>query len=102
MTTYKILTIPELKQRMQQGDELQIIDIRDPASFEQGHITGAQRVGNDNIAQFMAEADLDAPLVVVCYHGISSQGAAEYLHQQGFDDIYSLEGGYTAWAATHG
>ncbi|MCH1920332.1 thiosulfate sulfurtransferase GlpE [Shewanella sp. A3A] len=102
MSTYKILNISELQQRLQQGDELQIIDIRDPASFEQGHIAGSMRVGNDNIAQFMTEADLDAPLVVVCYHGISSQGAAEYLHQQGFDDIYSLEGGYTAWAAANG
>ncbi|WP_417762483.1 thiosulfate sulfurtransferase GlpE [Shewanella sp.] len=102
MSTYKILNITELKQRLQQDDALQVIDIRDPASFEQGHIAGSTRVGNDNIAQFMAAADLDAPLVVVCYHGISSQGAAEYLHQQGFDDIYSLEGGYTAWAAAHG
>ncbi|QSX33633.1 thiosulfate sulfurtransferase GlpE [Shewanella avicenniae] len=101
MSTYKILNIAELKQRMQQGERLQIIDIRDSGSFEQAHIAGAQRVGNDNISQFMAQADLDAPLVVVCYHGISSQSAAEYLHQHGFEDVYSLAGGYTAWAAAN-
>jgi thiosulfate sulfurtransferase len=35
---------------------------------------------------------------VVCYHGISSQGAANYLIGQDFEDVYSLVGGFTDWA----
>lgn len=44
---------------------------------------------------------MDSPLVVVCYHGISSQNAAQYLHEQGFDDVYSLDGGFQAWREAH-
>ncbi len=33
----------------------------------------------------------------MCYHGISSQGAAQYLINQGFDAVYSVDGGFEAW-----
>ncbi len=74
-----------------------LIDIRDQASFLAGHITGALHVGNHNVESFMANADRNLPLVVCCYHGNSSQGAADYFNQQGFEEAYSLDGGYTAW-----
>jgi len=77
-----------------------LIDIRDQASFMAGHITGALHIGNHNVESFMAEADRDLPLVVCCYHGNSSQGAADYFNQQGFGKTYSLDGGYTAWPAS--
>ncbi|MDF0533501.1 thiosulfate sulfurtransferase GlpE [Shewanella yunxiaonensis] len=96
MSAFQIISATKLKQMQQQAD-VQIVDIRDAGSFEKGHIPGAIRLGNDNLATFMAQADMEKPLVVVCYHGISSQSAAEYLHQQGFDDVYSLEGGFAAW-----
>ncbi|MFQ6372843.1 thiosulfate sulfurtransferase GlpE [Shewanella sp. YIC-542] len=96
MTTYQIISATGLKQLQQQA-EVQIVDIRDPASFEKGHIPGAVQLGNHNLTTFIAQADMDKPLVVVCYHGISSQSAAEYLHQQGFDEVYSLDGGFAAW-----
>ncbi|EGH30312.1 thiosulfate sulfurtransferase, partial [Pseudomonas syringae pv. japonica str. M301072] len=46
------------------------------------------------ISDFIREADLDKPLVVVCYHGNSSQSAAAYLVGQGFSDVYSVDGGF--------
>jgi rhodanese-related sulfurtransferase len=45
--------------------------------------------------------DLDAPLIVSCYHGNSSQGAAAYLVGQGFSEVYSLDGGFELWHATY-
>lgn len=74
-----------------------LIDIRDKASFLAGHIVGALHIDNQNVEPFMAEADRSLPLVVCCYHGNSSQGAADYFNQQGFEKTYSLDGGYTAW-----
>jgi thiosulfate sulfurtransferase len=35
---------------------------------------------------------------VVCYHGHSSQGAAQFMLQQGFAEVYSMDGGFTEWA----
>ncbi|MDE0931482.1 MAG: rhodanese-like domain-containing protein, partial [Halioglobus sp.] len=42
-------------------------------------------------------ADRDQPLLIYCYHGNSSQGAADYFFNQGFEDVYSMDGGYEAW-----
>lgn len=79
------------------SSSITIVDIRDPASFAQGHIEGATQITNDNIDQFIAGADLDKPLVVCCYHGNSSQGAADYFNSRGFKVSYSLDGGYERW-----
>ena len=43
----------------------------------------------------------DAPLIVACYHGNSSQSAAAYLAHQGFSEVYSLDGGFELWRATY-
>ncbi len=78
-------------------DGAQLADIRDPQSYQQGHIPGAVRLDNDNLPQFVAAADKQAALVVCCYHGNSSQPAAAYLASLGFDAVYSLDGGFELW-----
>ncbi|WP_372831296.1 thiosulfate sulfurtransferase GlpE [Pontibacterium sp.] len=74
-----------------------VADIRDQQSFVAGHMPNAVNVNNDNLHQFMQDADMDKPLLVCCYHGISSQSAAQFLVQQGFDEVYSVNGGFEAW-----
>lgn len=78
-----------------------VVDIRDPNSFKSGHIPGAIELTNETLPDFMREADLDAPVVVCCYHGHSSQQAAQYLISQDFTDVYSLDGGFTQWQLEH-
>lgn len=80
-----------------EDDATTIADIRDPQSYQAGHITGAQRVDNDNLADFIAATPKNAPLIVCCYHGNSSQSAADYFFQQGYSEVYSLDGGYEMW-----
>lgn len=103
---FKVLTIPDFKLMLNSLEAqvdlpvpVQVIDIRDQASFEAGHIEDAQNVGEHNIDGFIAQADMDSPLVICCYSGMMSQNAANYFCEQGFDSVYSLEGGYTAWQA---
>jgi len=74
-----------------------IVDIRDPHSYASLHVAGAQRVDNQNIHDFIAAADLDAPLLVFCYHGHSSQSAASFFAGQGFSQVYSVDGGFENW-----
>lgn len=80
----------------QQG-QAAFVDIRDERSFALGHIPGSVRLTNSNLAQFIAGLEDQQPVVVVCYHGNSSQGAAQYLAEQGVEPVSSLDGGFTAW-----
>ena len=79
------------------ADGAVMVDIRDPESFASGHAKGAIHLDNHSLAEFIAQADLDAPTIVVCYHGHSSQSAAAYLHSQDFSDLYSMDGGFEEW-----
>jgi len=74
-----------------------VVDIRDENSFVSGHIADSLHLTNESLADFLREADPDAPVVVCCYHGISSQQAAQFLISQDFTDVYSLDGGFTQW-----
>ena len=78
-----------------------VVDIRDPQAFAAGHISGATHLDNHSVAEFIRNADLDAPTLVVCYHGNSSQSAAAYLAHQGFSEVYSLDGGFELWRSLY-
>lgn len=91
---------PEQAQALRETGAV-VVDIRDSQSFAAGHISDSQHLDNYSLADFIAKADLDAPLIVTCYHGNSSQGAAAYLVGQGFSDVYSLDGGFELWRATY-
>lgn len=101
MSDFKHLSINQLIQMSEASTDLQIVDIRDNASFEKNNIPQSLNLNNENLAHFIGEANMDLPLIVVCYHGMSSQNAAQYLHQQGFDQVYSLDGGFEAWHQAH-
>ncbi|MDY7219253.1 thiosulfate sulfurtransferase GlpE [Denitrificimonas sp. JX-1] len=95
MEAFKRINVEQAKQLCDEGAVM--VDIRDPESFAIAHPTGAIHLDNHSLAQFIAQADLDAPTIVICYHGHSSQSAAAYLHSQDFTKLYSMDGGFEAW-----
>lgn len=99
MTEFKRIPPAQAHSLREQGAVL--VDVRDPQTFASLHIPGSQHLDNHSIADFIAKADLDAPLVVVCYHGNSSQSAAAYLVGQGFAEVYSMDGGFELWRNTY-
>ena len=76
-----------------------VVDIRDEESFKAGHITNATPLDNSAVQGFINDADQDIPLIVCCYHGNMSQSAGAFLAERGFEQVYSLDGGYAEWAA---
>lgn len=74
-----------------------MVDIRDEQSFAAGHIPGSVHLTNGSLHGFMNDTDFSHPVIVTCYHGISSQQAAQFLIHQGFDEVYSMDGGFEAW-----
>lgn len=93
---FKRITPQDFKQLAMQAS-CTLLDIRDPRSFNQGHIDDAIHIEQINVEQFVDEQPKDKPLVICCYHGISSQSAAAYFAEKGFTDVYSLDGGYEGW-----
>ncbi|MHC6223646.1 thiosulfate sulfurtransferase GlpE [Pseudomonas sp. X10] len=91
---------PEQAQALREQGAV-VVDIRDPQAYAAGHISGAKHLDNHSVAEFIRNADLDAPTLVVCYHGNSSQSAAAYLVSQGFSDVYSIDGGFELWRSTY-
>ena len=80
-----------------ENDNAVVVDIRDPASYQSGHIRGAQHLDNQTVEEFVSGTNRDRPVIVCCYHGNASQGAARFLAEQGFTRAYSLKGGFHAW-----
>ena len=91
---------PEQAQALREQGAV-VVDIRDVQAYAAGHIIGARHLDNHSVADFIRGADLDAPTLVVCYHGNSSQSAAAYLVAQGFSDVYSIDGGFELWRSTY-
>lgn len=79
----------------------QFVDIRNESDYEQGHIPTSLLLGQHNLQEFIQSANLDKPVIVTCYHGISSQSAAQILVEKGFEDVYSLDGGMEGWKQSY-
>ncbi len=95
-SSFKHMSVSTLREVLTDKSHV-VVDIRDANSFASGRITGSLHLTNESLADFLREADLDAPVVVCCYHGISSQQAAQFLISQDFTDVYSLDGGFAQW-----
>ncbi|GEM76871.1 thiosulfate sulfurtransferase GlpE [Vibrio sagamiensis] len=84
-------------QALLEQSEAVLVDIRDPQSFAVAHAKSAFHLTNDSLVSFINDIEFEQSILVMCYHGISSQGAAQYLINQGFEHVYSVDGGFEAW-----
>ncbi|WP_413113092.1 thiosulfate sulfurtransferase GlpE [Thaumasiovibrio sp. DFM-14] len=96
MEHFQQINVVDARQLQQQLGAV-LVDIRDAQSFLHAHAVSAFHLTNDTLVTLMQDVDFDTPIMVMCYHGISSQGAAQYLFNQGFEAVYSIEGGFDAW-----
>ena len=96
MGEFKQINVEEA-QKLIQSQEVTIVDVRDPAAYQAAHIEGAVAVDDQNIDDFLAKTPKDKPLICYCYHGFSSQNAAQFFSENGFADVYSVEGGFEEW-----
>jgi rhodanese-related sulfurtransferase len=91
----------ELKERLDRGEDIQIVDIRQPDSFAEGHIPGATNIPFDRFAQEIDDHDWGEEVVVVCPMGESSLQAARLLESYEAVDkdarVANLAGGYREW-----
>jgi thiosulfate sulfurtransferase len=96
--TFQQLSVDDLKVLMATDTPLTVFDTRDPAAYAAGHIAQAQALNNNTLQELLAATPTSNTVVVCCYHGISSRAVAGWLAEQGYEHVYSLIGGYSAWS----
>lgn len=104
----QIITPMALLKKLQAKEDFLLIDVREHAEYEAGHIAGARLVPRGIIEAAADPAyskhlpDLaaarDRPVVLYCATGGRSAMAAAVLQMMGFRQVLSLDGGYTRWA----
>ena len=100
MEQFVVISVEQAQQKLQQSG-VALVDIRDPQSYAAGHAQGAFHLTNETLQNLMQNNEFDTPVMVMCYHGNSSRGAAQYLLHQGFEEVYSIDGGFEAWARAY-
>ena len=93
---YKRISIDEAKSLIDAGAAT-VGDVRAVDAYHAGHIANAIHVHQETMDVFLSQAHKDKPLIFYCYHGNSSQGAANYFAELGYNEVYSVDGGYEAW-----
>ncbi|MGB3549516.1 MAG: rhodanese-like domain-containing protein [Candidatus Binatus sp.] len=89
-----------LKVRLDRGDRVFILDVREPAEIAVAPFPGASHIPMGDIPSRLTELDPDRETVVVCHHGIRSAQVAMYLARMGFERVLNLSGGIDAWSET--
>jgi adenylyltransferase/sulfurtransferase len=96
------LTPEQLKQRLDTGEPLQLIDVREPYEWSICNLQpyGARLISLADLSDRMSELDRETDLVLYCRSGKRSEGAARHLRAHGFTRVWSLRGGINGWASS--
>jgi adenylyltransferase/sulfurtransferase len=93
------ITATELKRRLDRGDDLQVIDVREPHEYEIARLPGTTLIPLAQVVVRMNEIDPSRETIMHCKGGVRSAKAIEALRQAGFaGSLVNLKGGITAWS----
>lgn len=93
------ITAKELKDRMGRGEDIQLIDVREPYEYDYARIPGAKLIPLGQVLSRMEEIDPSKETIVHCKAGGRSAHAIAAMRQAGYEGkLYNLKGGITAWA----
>ena len=92
------ISVNELKRRIDAGEDLFILDVREPFEYQIANI-GGKLIPQGEVPQRLAEIDRDREIIVHCKSGGRSQRIAEFLKQSGYPDVANLAGGILAWSS---
>lgn len=96
-TSMTDISVEELKQRLDRGDNLFVLDVREPHEYQICNL-GGHLIPLNDLPKRVSELDPSKEIVVHCKMGGRSAKAADFLRQSGFTKVHNLAGGITAWA----
>jgi molybdopterin/thiamine biosynthesis adenylyltransferase/rhodanese-related sulfurtransferase len=91
------LSVTDLKRRIDAGEDLFILDVREPFEYQIANI-GGKLIPQGEVPQRLNEIDRNREIIVHCKSGARSQRIAEYLKQQGYSEVVNVAGGILAWS----
>jgi adenylyltransferase/sulfurtransferase len=92
------ITAEQLADKLEHGDQIRLLDVREPHELEISHLDGATVIPLGQLAARLSELDSAEEMVVLCKSGTRSARALELLVSAGFRKVKNLEGGINAWA----
>jgi adenylyltransferase/sulfurtransferase len=91
------MRVKDLKRRIDAGEDLFILDVREPFEYQIANI-GGRLIPQNDVAQRLAEIDRGREIIVQCKTGRRSQRIAEFLKESGYPQVVNLAGGIAAWS----
>ena len=91
------MTPEELKRRLDAGDDIFVLDVREPHEYQIANL-GGHLIPLNDLPKRVSELDASRVIVVHCKMGGRSAKAVDFLRQSGFSNVHNLAGGITAWA----
>lgn len=93
----KEITVNQLKEWLDKGEDVPLIDVREPTEYEIVNIDG-KLIPMNEVEERKDEIPTDKPVVVHCRSGKRSADIIEVLQEEGYENLYNLKGGILAWA----
>jgi rhodanese-related sulfurtransferase len=93
------ITPQQLRQRLDRGDKLHLIDVREPQEYQICRIEGAQLIPMRTIPASFQTLDTGDDVICYCHHGMRSMDVVVWLRNQGIENAQSLAGGIERWSA---
>lgn len=97
----KSIQVEELRKRLQHREPWLLLDVRQQEEYDICNFEGVVEtwlIPLNKLGIAVERIPKDRPVAVCCHHGVRSMYAIECLEQQGFQNLYNLEGGIHAWA----
>lgn len=91
------ISVEELKRRLDAGEKLQVLDVREPWEIAIVALPGSTRIPLQQLPGRVKELRAGEPIVAMCKSGGRSRRAAQFLQSAGFQDVANLTGGIDAW-----
>jgi rhodanese-related sulfurtransferase len=88
----------EVKQRLDKGEKMLLVDVREPHEYALCHIEGAVLIPMGSIPANLQKLDVDEEVICFCHHGMRSMDVANWLRAQGVRSAKSMSGGIDRWS----
>jgi adenylyltransferase/sulfurtransferase len=92
------ITPVDVKTRLDRGEKLLLVDVREPWEYELCRIEGAKLIPMGSVPANLQALDTDEDVICYCHHGVRSLDVAVWLRGQGVEGAKSLAGGIERWS----